>query len=143
MRVAAERGKEHGRAEPVFRHLFACAPRAEGAEDETAGPQPPRAARNELALLCHRYMSEDIQRHDRVERGGCNVQLDRVGVDEARLGDMVARQLDLNRGDVDAGYAVPARELARCRDAAPATELEDVGAVQQARVEIAHPIEDG
>ena len=56
---------------------------------------------------------------------------------------MVARQLDLNRGDVDAGYAVPARELARCRDAAPATELEDVGAVQQARVEIAHPIEDG
>src|SRR5687767_13284845 len=38
---------------------------------------------------------------------------------------------------------MPPRELARYRNAAPAAELEDVGAVVQSRIEVAHPLERG
>ena len=68
-------------------------------------------------------------------------ELDRVRVHEARLGNVMARQLDLDRGDVDAGDAMPARELAGARHATPAAELQHVRPVGKARVEVAEPRE--
>ena len=53
----------------------------------------------------------------------------------------MARKLDLHRRDVDAGYAMATRQLARAGHSPPAPELEDVGPVGKARVEVTQPID--
>ena len=87
-------------------------------------------------------MAEDEERDDGVERGGCDVELRCVGVDEARLRNVMPCELNLDGGDVDAGDAVTSCELARGRNTASTAEFDDVGAVVQPPVQVADPVQD-
>jgi len=140
-RVAAERREEHRRAEPVLVDFLAGLAGAEGREEEPALAQPERDAANQLALLAPRYVPEEVERHDRVERAVRDVQVERIGVHERRLGNVVAGELDLHGGDVHSGHAMSPCEVSRAWHPAPAAELEHVRAVGETRVEIAQPLE--
>src|SRR3954462_7991322 len=86
-------------------------------------------------------MSEDVERDNGVERAGSDLQVERVGVHERRLRDVMPRKLDLHGRDVHACDPVTARELASARPPAATAELEHVRAGAKPRVEIAKPTE--
>src|SRR5215213_881027 len=92
-------------------------------------PQPRADALKEAGLLARRNVSEQEERHDRVERRRGDVELHCIRMHEARLGDVMARELDLYSGDVHTRHAVAPRELTCDWHPATAAELEHVGTV--------------
>ena len=139
--VAAERSEEHRRAEPVGLDLLPAVAGSERPEQETPGSKPGADVADQRALLGGGNVAEEVERHHRVERGTRDLELGRVRLDEARLRNVVSRELDLHGGDVHPGDPMSARQLTRRGNSAPAPELEDVGAVLQPCVEVTHPFQ--
>ena len=142
VRISAERREEHRGTEPVVVHVLPGLPGAERPEEEAAVAQPEGDSRDQAGLLLDRDVSEHEECNHRVEGGRRDLELHGVAVHEAGFRNVMARQLHLDRRNVDAGDAVATRKLPSRRDAAAAAELEHIGAVGEARVQLAHPVHD-
>src|SRR5207253_5406493 len=115
----------------------------ERAEEETAVAKPEPDPGDEAGLFLGRDVPEDEQRDHCIERGRGDLELCHIGVDEARLGNVMSRELDLDGRDVHSRDAMTTGELPGGRNATAAAELEHIGADVETCLEIAHPVHDG
>ena len=98
-----------GRA-PALPSALAALPGAggPGRQERPARLEPTVDAAQEGGLLAAGHVDDGVERHDRVERAGREIEGGHVGLDERRAGDLLPGQLQLPGGEVHARNRVPA-----------------------------------
>jgi hypothetical protein len=84
---------------------------------------------------------EDVGGNDGVERGGRELQLGEVRVQEGRIRDTPACTVELLGGDVHAGQPSALGKHPRRADAGAHAELQDVGPLRQQAQELLDPFD--
>src|SRR5579859_2166585 len=113
---------------------------AERVERQPARPQPAGDPLEQRAEMLARHVVEDVERADRVEGAGRQLELEKVRLDELGPGHSLAGTPELLGGDVDAGQPEAPRELQRLLAARAAAELEDACPVRESRHQLLRPL---
>ena len=114
--------------------------RAEHCEEPAAGREPAVDLAEQRREKVARHVVEGVERGDRIEGSGRQLELGDVGADELGHGNRGSRTFHLQRRDVHARHREALGEPSRLRRSAAAADLEHARAVRKTCHELVLPL---
>src|SRR6185437_8315774 len=109
-------------------------------QEPAAGPQPAGYLVEQAWLAVERHVDQRVEADDGVQGSWREADLGGVSADEGGAGDELAGAFDLDVADVDTGHLVPGGgQVPGDRDAATASDVQDLTALGEAVSQVSHP----